>query len=87
MLDVLIPIMNTTDRIGSKVNAVHDVKLAEACVAVAAVSKVNAEACIKLAGEGDVNAVASVRLAMEYKVNAVVSVGFAVEDDKFPVCN
>ena len=79
-MPLYIPIMDATDRIGSKVNAVDDVKVAEACVAVAAVSKVNAEACVELAE-------ACVELPVYDEVVPIPCVGFAVGDDKLPESN
>lgn len=65
--------MDATDRIVSKVNAAPDVKVAEACVTVAAVSKVNAEACVEL--------------AVYDEVVPIPCVEFAVGDDKLPESN
>lgn len=62
--------MHATDRIVSKVNAVPDVKVAEACVTVAVVSKVNAEACVEL--------------PVYDEVVPIPCVGLAVGDDKLP---
>jgi len=77
LLALDIPIMDATDRIVSKVNAVPDVKVAGVCVTVAAVSKVNAEACVELAE-------ACVELAVYDEVVPIPCVEFAVGDDKPP---
>jgi len=79
MLARNVPIVDATDRIVSKVNAVDDGEVAEAYVTVTDVSKVNAVPCVELA-------VPCVEFAMEDGVNAVPCVGFAVEDNKFPLC-
>jgi hypothetical protein len=80
LLPLDVPIMDVTDRIGSKVNAVPDVKVAGVCVTVAVVSKVNAEACVELAE-------ACVELPVYDEVVPIPCVGFAVGDDKLPESN
>ena len=79
-----IPIIDATDRIVSKVNAVPDGEFPTACVIVADVSKVNAEACVELPEACVKLPEACVELAEYDEVVPIPCVGFAVGDDKLP---